>query len=64
MNNDESRNLGGVAFLPLLVFLCLYIGCGLAFTLLGIPKPSASCPVTWPAGRDTGGLPAVEEGPH
>lgn len=44
MNNDESRNLGGVAFLPLLVFLCLYIGCGLAFTLLGIPKPFSFLP--------------------
>ena len=44
MNNDDSRNLGGVAFLPLLVFLCLYIGCGLAFTLLGIPKPFSFLP--------------------
>ena len=44
MNNDDSRNLGGVAFLPLLEYLCLYIGCGLAFTLLGIPKPFSFLP--------------------
>lgn len=27
--------LGGMAFLPLIVFLVLYVGCGLAFTALG-----------------------------
>lgn len=42
--NENSRNLGGVAFLPLIVFLALYIGCGLAFTLLGIPKPFSFLP--------------------
>ena len=44
MNNDESRNLGGVALLHLLVFMCLFIDCGLAFTLLGIPKPFSFLP--------------------
>lgn len=41
---DTGRNLGGVAFLPLLVFLVLYIGAGLAFTLLGFPKPFSFLP--------------------
>lgn len=59
--NENSRNLGGVAFLPLIVFLALYIGCGLAFTLLGIPLPA---PARGPSGRDPGGLYAVEKGPH
>lgn len=41
---EEGRQLGGLAFLPLLVFLVLYIGAGLAFTLLGFPKPFSFLP--------------------
>ena len=44
VNVDTSRQLGGLAFLPLLVFLVLYIGAGLAFTLLGFPKPFSFLP--------------------
>nr|WP_198524554.1 Na+/H+ antiporter NhaC family protein [Acidaminococcus massiliensis] len=43
-HNDDGRNLGGLAFLPLLVFLGLYIGCGLCFTLMGVPKPFSFLP--------------------
>lgn len=41
---SSGRQLGGLAFLPLLVFLALYIGSGLAFTLLGFPKPFSFLP--------------------
>ena len=41
---DEQRKLGSMAFLPLLVFLALYVGCGLAFTLMGIAKPFSFMP--------------------
>lgn len=41
---NSGRQLGGLAFLPLLVFLALYIGSGLAFTLLGFPKPFSFLP--------------------
>ena len=41
-NNNHS--LGGMAFLPILVFLALYVGCGLAFTLMGVAKPFSFMP--------------------
>lgn len=36
---QEKKSYGGLAFLPLLVFLILYVGCGLVFTALGHPEP-------------------------
>lgn len=39
---DESKskvNYGGRALLPLLVFLVLYVGCGVVFTILGEEEP-------------------------
>ena len=41
---NTGRQLGGLAFLPLLVFLVLYIGSGMTFTLLGFPKPFSFLP--------------------
>ena len=32
---DEKKNLGGLAFLPLLVFLALYIGTGIILSIMG-----------------------------
>ncbi len=40
----EEKNLGGLAFLPLLVFLGLYVGAGLIFTLMGVPEPFRQIP--------------------
>lgn len=34
-NKNKYKNLGGFAFLPLLLFLALYIGSGLIFTAMG-----------------------------
>ena len=31
----QKKNLGSVAFLPLIVFLVCYVGCGITFTLMG-----------------------------
>lgn len=39
MNTDNQKKLGGLAFLPLLVFLGIYIGCGVFFTLIGASNP-------------------------
>lgn len=41
---NTGRQLGGLAFLPLLVFLVLYIGSGMTFTLMGFPKPFSYLP--------------------
>lgn len=41
---NTGRQLGGQAFLPLLVFLVLYIGSGMTFTLMGFPKPFSYLP--------------------
>lgn len=32
---NEKKNLGGLAFLPLLVFLVLYIGTGVILSIMG-----------------------------
>lgn len=34
-----DKKLGGIAFLPLLVFLAIYIGCGILFSVTGTPEP-------------------------
>lgn len=36
--NRSSKKYGFIAFVPLLVFLALYIGFGLFFTAQGVPK--------------------------
>ena len=35
----EKKNLGAVAFIPLLVFLGAYIGCGIVFSVMGAESP-------------------------
>lgn len=35
----QKKNLGSVAFLPLIVFLVCYVGCGITFTLMGADDP-------------------------
>ena len=43
MKNDQTRldkkDYGGLAFLPLLVFLGVYLGAGILFTILGTENP-------------------------
>lgn len=41
---ENQKKLGGSAFLPLLVFLALYVGCGITFTLMGIESPFGQFP--------------------
>jgi Na+/H+ antiporter NhaC len=41
---DEKKNLGGLAFLPLLVFLALYIGTGVILSILGAEKTFGAFP--------------------
>ena len=33
---ENQKRLGASAFLPLIVFLALYVGCGITFTLMGV----------------------------
>lgn len=42
MNNQKK--LGASAFLPLIVFLALYVGCGITFTLMGVSSPFGQFP--------------------
>lgn len=42
MKNENK--IGGLAFLPLIVFLVLYVGCGLAFTFAGVESPFGKLP--------------------
>lgn len=44
MNDKDIKKYGFSAFLPLLVFLGLYVGCGLAFTMAGIENPFKQFP--------------------
>ena len=36
---SEHKNYGAKALIPIIVFLGLYVGCGVAFTILGVEKP-------------------------
>lgn len=40
----EQKKMGAAAFLPLIVFLALYVGCGLFFTLTGAENPFGQFP--------------------
>lgn len=44
MNKTCSKNYKALAFLPLALFLGLYVGCGIAFTLAGAENPFAKMP--------------------
>ena len=41
---DEKKSLGGLAFLPLLVFLALYIGTGIILSIMGAEKTFGAFP--------------------
>lgn len=41
---ENQKKLGASAFLPLIVFLVLYVGCGLAFTIMGVESPFGKFP--------------------
>lgn len=41
---EDQRKIGGLAFLPLAVFLALYVGCGITFTLIGAESPFGKFP--------------------
>ncbi len=41
---DEKKNLGGLAFLPLLVFLALYIGTGVILSIMGAESTFGAFP--------------------
>lgn len=40
----EKQRLGAMAFLPLVIFLGLYAGCGIVFTLAGVENPFGQFP--------------------
>ena len=40
----EKQKLGAMAFLPLVIFLGLYAGCGIVFTLAGAENPFSRFP--------------------
>src|SRR5699024_7645269 len=48
MRNEQgklvTKNYGGLAFLPLLVFLALYLGGGIIFSMMGIENPFQQIP--------------------
>ena len=46
--DKQKKNLGAAAFLPLIVFLACYVGCGITFTLMGVTEPFENFRVTWP----------------
>ncbi|MDC7286571.1 Na+/H+ antiporter NhaC family protein [Blautia schinkii] len=39
MNGEENKKYGAKALIPIGVFLVLYVGCGVFFTLQGVEKP-------------------------
>ena len=41
---ENQKKLGPIAFLPLIVFLALYVGCGITFTLMGWESPFSYFP--------------------
>ena len=41
---EQEKRYGALSFLPLLVFLALYVGCGITFTLLGYEDPFSFFP--------------------
>ena len=41
---ENQKKLGASAFLPLIVFLALYVGCGITFTLMGRESPFSYFP--------------------
>ena len=41
---ENKKKLGPSAFLPLVVFLILYVGCGITFTLMGADNPFGQFP--------------------
>ena len=41
---ENQKKLGASAFLPLIVFLALYVGCGITFTLMGAESPFGQFP--------------------
>lgn len=41
---EKKQKLGALAFLPLIIFLVLYVGCGLTFTLIGKENPFSQFP--------------------
>ena len=42
--DDSRRKYGAMAFLPLVVFLVIYVGCGITFTLMGAESPFGMFP--------------------
>ena len=41
---NGKKSLGLISFLPLFVFLALYVGCGLVFTVMGMESPFGKFP--------------------
>ena len=42
--DKQKKNLGAAAFLPLIIFLVCYVGCGITFTLMGADDPFGKFP--------------------
>lgn len=44
-NSELGKNYGGAAFIPLVVFLALFLGSGLFFMAMGVAKPFSHVPL-------------------
>ena len=44
-NNQKSKKYGGLAFIPLVVFLALFLGSGIFFLIQGVEKPFGQIPL-------------------
>lgn len=44
MNETSKKNYKALAFLPMLIFLGLYVGCGVIFTIMGANNPFGRMP--------------------
>ncbi len=41
---NDNKKLGATALLPMIVFLVLYVGCGITFTIMGVESPFGQFP--------------------
>ena len=44
-DSGSKKNYGALAFLPLLVFLVIFLGSGIFFSIMGVEKPIAQIPI-------------------
>ena len=44
MDERSDKNYKALAFIPMLTFLGLYVGCGVVFTIMGTENPFGKMP--------------------